>query len=198
MKKIDNILNNDTVLIDAGDITVITDKAKLNNCNIIFNAIADSFFLNQASIRNGTFHAKKVLEDFQLCKASFEHVEFLGSYSGCDFGKWVKNHGINGGVYKCDFSKSDYIHNCRFFNCENGAPLFPKWPHVTIRNSVNLKNEISNIIWPGKIGIMMNIITNIPEECTFVVINSSTLINKLGGSLSDLKKSFEQLSLAEY
>lgn len=198
MKKIDTDFTNKHILIEAGDITVFTNDANLYDCNIEVNTTSENILINKASIRKGTFNAIKVLENFQFCKASFENVQFLGNYSGCDFGTWEKNHGSYGKLHECDFSKVDYIHNCRFFNCKNGSVLFPRWPHVTISNSDSLQREIAKITWPGKIGIMMKIIANIPDDCTFVVINSATLVKKLGGSLDGLKESFNKLPLADY
>jgi len=196
MNKIDTEFKNRCFVVDSNDITVFTSDASLDDCTIEFNASADNLIINSMKMQRGEFKANKMLANFQFCKAHFDQVSFTGSFSGCDFGQWAKKHGDTGLLSECDFSNVDLLHHCRFFNCDLRKEKLPRWPHVTIKTNDKSLEKIAAISWPGDIGLLMNIIANVPQECSFVVINTQALVDELGGTLDELRVCFaEQMDL---
>ncbi|WHI45857.1 hypothetical protein [Microbulbifer sp. VAAF005] len=185
-------LDGQELVLKDAEVNVLGPGLTLNRCTIVSEASAKALSFSGVSVVDSTFISKVTLADFQWCKVNLKGVNFLGRYSGCDFGQWEEFHGKTGGIVDCDFRGAE-LDNCRFMNCDVNSLAFPKWPYYTITSPRDQASSIKASSWPGKLELIMSIFADSPEDCVAVTGDANGLLKRLGGSEEEFKAALLQL-----
>ncbi len=173
-------INNEAINIPAKEIALLGPDLVLNDCIVEIKCASKDLSITGLTMEGGRFNAKKELCNFQIKNSCFRNVEFLGSYSGVDFGE-------DGAFSSCDFSKAS-LDNCRFISADLTDIVLPKAGHIVLnRDTIADLKEESKRCHP-KVGMFIQVISeNQPTEVTGIIVNENKLAKRLKIEVSDVE-----------
>lgn len=158
---------------------------RLENCTIISYCTGSAIIFAGVEMIGGIFHQKKSLTNTEFSRTIFDEVKFLGFYNGVDFGH--KEEIYEGKIINCDFSEAT-IHHSRVFECQAEQLILPIWPCFSIINPSQAREYVLSRQWGVKLGITLDIYTDVSSLCTVSLGNAEEISKKAEIGIDDLKK----------
>lgn len=182
--RIDNQKLADTALtLNDPEHNVLGPNLYLESCQLHSHASTSSLVIAGVMMTDCTFKQLEPLVDFHFENAHLINTRFIGTYDGCDFGDWDSNK--RSSIKDCDFTEAK-VNNSRFINCDMASIKLPSWPTFSIINPCNAHEYVIGHDWPGDLGIDLDVITDIPEECSAIVMDAEKLASDNELSITDI------------
>jgi len=178
------VLSHQRILLNNIEMNMLGPDLRLEQCNVISDTVAKGLIFAGFSMTGGTFEQRRPLCNFHFKRAHFQGVTFSGVYVGCDFGGWEPTEMAS--IENCNFIDAT-LDGCRFLNCDTKTIKFAGWPCFTIHNPNMAREYVSSQKWPAKVGIVLDVYTNMDHECVAICGNAASISKKNGVSLDDLR-----------
>ncbi|ROQ28855.1 pentapeptide repeat-containing protein [Gallaecimonas pentaromativorans] len=182
--RIDNQKLVDIALtLNDPDHNVLGPNLYIESCQLYSHASTSSLVIAGVTMTDCTFEQIEPLLNFHFENAHLINTSFIGTYDGCDFGDWDSNK--RSSIKDCDFTEAK-VNNSRFINCDMASIKLPSWPIFSIINPCNAHEYVIGQDWPGDLGIDLDVITDMPAECSAIIMNAEKLASDNELSITDI------------
>jgi hypothetical protein len=164
----------------------------LSHCTVILDLSARSLIVNRARFLDCDIVAKRALSSFYWLNAFISRCRFAGRFEGSDFGNWPSHFDPGGGIEHCDFTGA-ILDGCRFIGCDASTLLFPQWPCFTILDPIDRLNELQAARWPGDADILVENIADYPPSTAAVTYLATVIEKELDAGLEELRTVLEHI-----
>jgi hypothetical protein len=178
------VLSHQRILLSNSEMNVLGPELRLEQCNVISDTVGKGLIVAGFSMIGGTFEQRRALYNFHFKRTHFQGVTFSGVYVGCDFGGWEPSEMAS--IENCNFIDAT-LDGCRFLNCETKTIKFARWPCFTIHNPNMAREYVLSQKWPVKVGIVLDVYTNMDPECVAICGNAASISKNSSVSLEDLR-----------
>lgn len=164
----------------------------LRDCTLVLRTTAKALTVTRTQLIGCTLEAKKKLTGFRWNRALLKGCRFTGTFADCDFGYWPEAMGPDGGIEDCDLTGAT-LDGCRFIGCDAATLRFPPWPCFTLLDPYRRAAELTQVQWPGEVGIIAQTFANYPATTAAVTFLATAVAKKFGTSEAQLRATLERL-----
>jgi hypothetical protein len=152
----------------------------LKECNVVVDCSATAFLVNRVSFESCSIRVTKRLRDYEWYGARFEACSFTGYLRGSRFGTDPHEQFDGyGSLLNCTF-RSAILHLSDFMSVNVTGIELPQWPCFTVLNPAT-RSDLADSEWPARIGILMEVIAELPARATAATGYAPDVIREFGG-----------------
>lgn len=177
-------LAHQKIVLTDDEVNVLGPCLEMDECHIASDCEEKALLIMGVRMKGGVFEQSRTLSNFRFKNAHFDGVKFYGKYSGCDFGDWDSEE--QSSIVNCDFSGAR-LDGSRFLRCKPESIGFPKWPCFTMIDPSAARQFVLSQSWPGRIGMVLDIYTDVDPECVAITGDAERIAKKNKVLLSDFR-----------